>query len=68
MALSRYAGSAPSGFLVKWLGWQSFFMICVFAGIPALLMLSRFGRWAFPNEEAPSPPPQTEPAEAQAAA
>lgn len=66
MALSRYAGSAPSGFLVKWLGWPTFFMTCVFAGIPALLMLTRFGRWAFPDEETPSPPLRTEQAEAQA--
>lgn len=51
MALSRYAGSAPSGFLVKGLGWENFFLLCVFTGIPALLMLLRFERWTFPKEQ-----------------
>ena len=56
MALSRYAGSAPSGFLVKGLGWEGFFLLCVFTGIPALLMLLRFHRWTFPEQSQESPP------------
>jgi PAT family beta-lactamase induction signal transducer AmpG len=49
MGLTRVVGGAPTGFMVKALGWQYFFLVCIFAMIPGLLILSRFDRWAQPE-------------------
>jgi PAT family beta-lactamase induction signal transducer AmpG len=59
MGLSRYAAGAPSGYLAKHMGWQSFFLLAAFAGIPALLMLLRYRRWSQPFS---SPVPEASPA------
>jgi PAT family beta-lactamase induction signal transducer AmpG len=45
MALTRIFGGAPSGFLVKMMGWQNFYVLCIFIMIPGLLLLSRFSHW-----------------------
>jgi PAT family beta-lactamase induction signal transducer AmpG len=62
MALSRTLGAAPTGWLATHLGcesadklvmsagWQSYFMISLFAGLPALLMLTRYSKWAVRSE------------------
>lgn len=48
MALSRYLAWAPSGFLAKYLGWEWYYIVCALAGIPGLLLLTRFSRWEMP--------------------
>ena len=45
MAVTRIFGGAPSGYLVKMLGWQNFYVMCIFIMIPGLLFLSRFDYW-----------------------
>jgi PAT family beta-lactamase induction signal transducer AmpG len=45
MALTRVVGGAPTGFMVKALGWETFFFVCLFAMIPGLLLLFRYPRW-----------------------
>jgi MFS transporter, PAT family, beta-lactamase induction signal transducer AmpG len=45
MALTRIFGGAPSGYLVKMLGWENFYILCIFIMIPGLLLLSRFSSW-----------------------
>jgi len=45
MALTRIFGGAPSGYLVKLLGWENFYILCIFIMIPGLLLLSRFSHW-----------------------
>ncbi len=50
MALSRYIAGAPSGILAKSLGWEMYFVICTFAGVPGLLLLTRFKKWTLPKE------------------
>jgi PAT family beta-lactamase induction signal transducer AmpG len=45
MALTRVVGGTPTGFMVKAIGWQNFFLFCVVIMIPGLLLLTRFDRW-----------------------
>ena len=45
MALTRIIGGAPTGFMAKALGWQTYFIVSVFAMIPGLLLLTRYDRW-----------------------
>ena len=44
-ALTRVLGGAPTGFLVKGLGWEAFFVVCTLAMIPGLLLLTRYNSW-----------------------
>ncbi len=37
----RVLASAPTGWLVEWLGWQGFFLLCTLIAIPGLMLL----RW-----------------------
>ena len=39
MGLARTVLSSPSGFLVEFFGWTSFFVFSTFLGIPAILVL-----------------------------
>ncbi|MBI3552502.1 MAG: AmpG family muropeptide MFS transporter [Elusimicrobia bacterium] len=48
-ALTRTIGAAPTGFIVKALGWQAFFLVCIVAMIPGLLLLTRYDRWTRPE-------------------
>ena len=50
MAQSRYVAGAPSGYLAQSLGWPTFFFVCAFTGIPALVMLWRAKNWPLPSE------------------
>ena len=50
MALARYVAGAPSGYLVKAVGWEGYFIATTLVGIPGLLLLAlRFRRWVFPS-------------------
>jgi MFS transporter, PAT family, beta-lactamase induction signal transducer AmpG len=45
MAFPRVLASAPTGFLAKHLGWESFFIACTLIAIPGMLMLFKFSSW-----------------------
>ncbi len=49
MALSRVFVGAPTGFVAKHLGWESYFIVCTLIAIPGLLLLTRYHHWK--NEE-----------------
>ncbi len=51
MAFTRVVGGAPTGFLVKALGWQNFYVVCIFAMIPGLLLLFRYPGWKKVSDE-----------------
>ncbi len=56
MALTRVFISAPSGFLVKALGWPTYFLGCALLGVPGLLMLLlRFKKWSGPGTQLEAP-------------
>jgi PAT family beta-lactamase induction signal transducer AmpG len=45
MAVTRVVVGAPTGFLAKTYGWESYFFISALAAIPGLLLLVRYDRW-----------------------
>lgn len=45
MAFPRVLASAPTGFLAKHLGWESFFIACTLIAIPGLMMLIKVASW-----------------------
>jgi len=49
MGLSRVIGGAPTGYLAKAVGWESYFFISVLAMIPGLLLLTRYSKWSLPQ-------------------
>ena len=42
MGVPRVIASAPTGFLVKHLGWETFFIVCTLIAVPGLLLLLKF--------------------------
>ncbi len=45
MGVPRVLASAPTGFLAKHMGWENFFISCVFIAIPGMLLLLKFAPW-----------------------
>lgn len=45
MGVPRVIASAPTGFLAKNLGWESFFIVCTLIAIPGMLLLLKFAPW-----------------------
>ena len=46
MGVPRVVASAPTGFLAKQFGWESFFIACVLIAIPGILLLLKFAPWS----------------------
>ena len=46
MGVPRVLASAPTGFLAKHMGWENFFIFCVFIAIPGMLLLLKFAPWS----------------------
>lgn len=46
MAFGRDVLSAPAGYIVKYMGWENFFIGCVFIAIPGMLLLFKFAPWS----------------------
>ena len=44
-AVPRVVLTAPTGFMVKAMGWQNFFIFCTLIAIPGLVLLLRFRNW-----------------------
>jgi PAT family beta-lactamase induction signal transducer AmpG len=45
MGVPRVIASAPTGFLAKNLGWESFFIACALIAIPGMMLLLKFAPW-----------------------
>lgn len=45
MAVPRVIISAPTGYLAKIMGWESFFILCTLIAIPGMLLLLKFAPW-----------------------
>ncbi len=45
MATPRIFANASTGFLVEWLGWSQFFLVCTLVAIPGMLMLLKVAPW-----------------------
>ncbi len=45
MGVPRVLASAPTGFLAKNVGWETFFMACALVAIPGMLLLLKFAPW-----------------------
>jgi len=45
MAIPRDVASAPTGYIVEYLGYENFFIICALIAIPGLLLIFAFAPW-----------------------
>ncbi|MFH1626010.1 MAG: AmpG family muropeptide MFS transporter, partial [Pseudomonadota bacterium] len=45
MGVPRVLASAPTGFLAKNLGWESFFIVCTLIAIPGMVLLLKCAPW-----------------------
>jgi PAT family beta-lactamase induction signal transducer AmpG len=50
MGVPRVIASAPTGFLVKHLGWETFFIACTLIAAPGLLLILKFAPWGQQKE------------------
>jgi len=44
-AVPRTFANAATGYMVEWVGWNSFFLICFFMAIPGMLLLVKVAPW-----------------------
>ena len=44
-AVPRTFANAATGWLVEWLGWRGFFLLCFFLAVPGMLLLLRVAPW-----------------------
>lgn len=44
-AVPRTFANAATGYMVEWVGWNSFFLICFFIAIPGMLLLVKVAPW-----------------------
>ena len=45
MGAPRVLASAPTGFLAKTIGWETFFIACTLAALPGMALLVKFAPW-----------------------
>ena len=45
IGIPRAMASSVTGFMVKYIGWESFFVVCALIAIPGMLMLLKFAPW-----------------------
>ncbi len=50
MAVTRVVVGAPTGWIAKSAGWESYFVISALAAIPGLLLLLGYDRWTTPEK------------------
>jgi len=46
MGVPRVVASAPTGFMVKKFGWETFFILCTLIAAPGILLLLKFAPWS----------------------
>jgi len=51
MGIPRVFASAPTGYMVKGMGWSWFFIICTLIAIPGMLLLLKFAPWNAKKEK-----------------
>lgn len=51
MGIPRVFASAPTGYMVKGMGWSWFFIICTVIAIPGMLLLLKFAPWNAKKEK-----------------
>jgi MFS transporter, PAT family, beta-lactamase induction signal transducer AmpG len=44
-AVPRTFANAATGYMVEWLGWETFFVVCFFIAIPGMLLLIKVAPW-----------------------
>jgi len=44
-AIPRVIASAPTGYIAKHIGWETFFIMCALIAIPGMLLLLKFAPW-----------------------
>ncbi len=49
MAITRVVGGAPTGYMAKAWGWETYYIISVLLMIPGLLLLTRYNKWTQAN-------------------
>ncbi len=45
MAVPRTFANAATGYLVEWMGWAAFFLLCVVIAVPGMLLLLKVAPW-----------------------
>jgi PAT family beta-lactamase induction signal transducer AmpG len=53
MALTRTVAGAPTGWLAKTVGWETYFLISISLAIPGLLLLTRYPVWMNQKSDPP---------------
>jgi PAT family beta-lactamase induction signal transducer AmpG len=53
-AVPRTFVNATTGWLVEWMGWMSFFMLCVLLALPGMALLVRVAPWRTHNDAVPA--------------
>ncbi|CAG7857553.1 Anhydromuropeptide permease [biofilm metagenome] len=44
-AVPRTLANAATGYMVEWLGWETFFVVCFFIAIPGMMLLIKVAPW-----------------------
>ncbi len=52
IGIPRVFATAPTGYMVQFLGWAEFFIVCALVAIPGLLLLRKFRSW-MQHDESP---------------
>lgn len=52
MAITRVIGGAPTGYMAKAWGWETYFLVSIAVMIPGLLLLTRYPVWMRKEKEA----------------
>ena len=48
-AVPRTFANAATGYMVEWIGWKMFFLVCFFIAIPGMLLLFKVAPWNDPE-------------------
>jgi PAT family beta-lactamase induction signal transducer AmpG len=51
MAITRIFVQTPSGYIVKGLGWEMYFIVSIIISVPGLLLLLRYDKWQIHHSE-----------------
>jgi PAT family beta-lactamase induction signal transducer AmpG len=51
MAIPGTAAAAVTGYMVEFLGWSGFYIVCAIAALPGMLLLIRIAPWGSSNEQ-----------------
>lgn len=46
MSVPRVIASAPTGYMVEWMGWFNFYLFCTLIAVPGMLLLFKIAPWS----------------------